>query len=702
MHIAIEGMDGVGKTSQAKAVAKRLNCEFIAKSFHEMNDPSGKYDNFVTIQQYTDNEVKGQYGLRQNYFLKKIRGIDFVTDRFYISNYWSREADFSIQYFDDISMQWGVPDLMIILYAEPDILYKRIFDRNPKDKDLWKPKLAEHAYGLMQDFVKKRQFSVLVINTSNLEFDETTEIIMYAKENGIHLCRDKYEEVCSIIEPQFRYEKVKGGRLKIADNRLVACETSERTLFLPETITTIEEGAFCKACGLKELTISKSVVSISELAFDDSALERVDVDSRNDHFASVEGMLLDKSGTKLIRYFGNNEQVYIPEGVTTIGNRAFSNRNQIVTIVLPKTIQKIGFGAFVDCTKLMEVFFEGNDIRKISSGAFVGCNRLSKIVLSASNEYCVEDFCLKDKHKNVLFYFGVASKWLKYKVPSGKYIYPFAYFERLKAVELLIYDSVEKVGSFAFEGCAVDACSIGENICELGEKAFGGCDINAVYIKGKQVPDVWNNTFDVDASIYVRYSLFGQFIKHRNWKEYSLRTIKCGKSEDELCGTSCVRYILEQEDRIWEGKNNLYWIMELAMVLATELKESPQLFYKDSRLMRDYYLNQIPEGDGVKQILDSYFENGGVCVEKEIGFEELKVFFSQYRWVIVNLRSEILFNNEKLTGSNHYVILDTCENESVIIVCPGKTNLYKMVINAEILRKGLWENGQWVLCIGER
>lgn len=57
MHIAIEGMDGAGKTSQAKVLAKRIGGEFIAKSFHEMHDTSGIYDSFVTIDKYTGGGI---------------------------------------------------------------------------------------------------------------------------------------------------------------------------------------------------------------------------------------------------------------------------------------------------------------------------------------------------------------------------------------------------------------------------------------------------------------------------------------------------------------------------------------------------------------------------------------------------------------------------------------------------------------------
>ena len=49
-HIAIEGMDGVGKTTASKLLAKRLGYKFIDKNLRELFDDNDSYDNYIRIR----------------------------------------------------------------------------------------------------------------------------------------------------------------------------------------------------------------------------------------------------------------------------------------------------------------------------------------------------------------------------------------------------------------------------------------------------------------------------------------------------------------------------------------------------------------------------------------------------------------------------------------------------------------------------
>ena len=49
-HIAIEGMDGVGKTTASKLLAKRLGYKFIDKNLRELFDDGDSYDNYIRIR----------------------------------------------------------------------------------------------------------------------------------------------------------------------------------------------------------------------------------------------------------------------------------------------------------------------------------------------------------------------------------------------------------------------------------------------------------------------------------------------------------------------------------------------------------------------------------------------------------------------------------------------------------------------------
>ena len=49
MHIAIEGMDGAGKTSVAKLLAEKIGFKFVEKPLHYMLDEDGTLDNYMRI-----------------------------------------------------------------------------------------------------------------------------------------------------------------------------------------------------------------------------------------------------------------------------------------------------------------------------------------------------------------------------------------------------------------------------------------------------------------------------------------------------------------------------------------------------------------------------------------------------------------------------------------------------------------------------
>ena len=72
MHIAIEGLDGVGKTTASERVAERLGFDFIEKPLHYLTDREGT-ENYMRMTQYINGNLPADftamfYGLG-NYFL---------------------------------------------------------------------------------------------------------------------------------------------------------------------------------------------------------------------------------------------------------------------------------------------------------------------------------------------------------------------------------------------------------------------------------------------------------------------------------------------------------------------------------------------------------------------------------------------------------------------------------------------------------
>ena len=78
------------------------------------------------------------------------------------------------------------------------------------------------------------------------------------------------------------------------------------------------------------------------------------------------------NGTTLTGYTGNGGTVVIPEGVTTIGDRAFSGCTGLTEVVIPDSVTTIGYYAFWFCRSLTNVIIP-NSVTTIGDYAFWGC-----------------------------------------------------------------------------------------------------------------------------------------------------------------------------------------------------------------------------------------------------------------------------------------------------------------------------------------
>ncbi len=150
-------------------------------------------------------------------------------------------------------------------------------------------------------------------------------------------------------------------------------------LNIPDSVENIGIGAFEGNFCLETINIGAGVSSIGEMAFSNylgdsdsntSSLTAINVDSDNEYFSSVDGVLFDKAGTTLICYpNGKSAASYeVPDGVTTIKKYAFDWCLALKSITLPSTLSTVEEEVFTYCDNLKTVNYNGTktDWSKIS------------------------------------------------------------------------------------------------------------------------------------------------------------------------------------------------------------------------------------------------------------------------------------------------------------------------------------------------
>lgn len=178
MHIAIEGMDGVGKTSTARLLAESLGYKFVEKPLHYLFDNEECFSNYLRITNHINSQdssdVKAMfYGLGNLFLGQYFADKNIVTDRHLASNYFWNSSKDNEKLFDFIVSKTGSPDITVLIYASPETRLKRIYGRNPEDTDINEVNLYPEAYNKMKCFLEKHKMEYFIVDNSDLTLDET-------------------------------------------------------------------------------------------------------------------------------------------------------------------------------------------------------------------------------------------------------------------------------------------------------------------------------------------------------------------------------------------------------------------------------------------------------------------------------------------------------------------------------------------------
>ena len=330
--------------------------------------------------------------------------------------------------------------------------------------------------------------------------------------------------------------------------------TALATITLPDSVTNIGQGAFSGCTNLTEITIPNGVKRINGNTF--WGCTKLAYITIPDAVTSVgEGAFSDTlwlsnqpdgvvyAGKVAYTCKGTYPSVIsLREGTTEIAGRAFWGCTELECIILPDSVENIGYMAFSDCTGLASIavsndnpvyYAENNcliekatnklvfgcknsvipdEVTGISDCAFFGCTGLETITIPEGVTSIGDSAffgCTGLKTVN----FNAVNCITMGEVVSGNAAYSMASFDGCpnlqtvnfgKAVtsipsyafygctgltEVIIPESVKNIDDFAFCGCTgLTDIIIPENVKDIGRGAFRGCTgLHSVSISGAHV-----------------------------------------------------------------------------------------------------------------------------------------------------------------------------------------------------------------------
>ena len=318
------------------------------------------------------------------------------------------------------------------------------------------------------------------------------------------------------------------------------CRKKLNKIILPEGLESIGTNAFFGCVALESLTLPSTLSSLGEDVFPSTfshwryakpftaKLKEILVADGNESFRSIDGILYSADGTKLIccPIAYPKTEITIPDGVTTIAEKAFYANANIKTVHLPASVTKIENYAFDIAKKLQNINLE--NVRFLGNSAFESCLELLSVSLQAKE---IPQSCFSDCQK------------LAYVALTDTETIQSNAFNRTPITSITLPETLTVIQENAFYNCQLKRVTIPKSVTEIGSYAFAYCPDITVYdtldpdlktkkINSRGVPYTRSNSLghigssnhaDLDYEITVRSAQTDE-IKYKVWMGISGNT----------------------------------------------------------------------------------------------------------------------------------------------------------------------------------
>lgn len=168
--------------------------------------------------------------------------------------------------------------------------------------------------------------------------------------------------------------------------------------------------------------------------------------------------------------FGNNtrdtiKSITFPGTIKDIPSYVFNGMPSLESVVLEEGVKYISNYAFSECKNLSSVKMP-DSILTIDSGAFSGCSGLSNIKFGSNLEFIGDS----------------------------------AFLNCNSIIDPILPDSLRTIGSYAFSSCSFKSVTVGKNIEQIGDNAFGITGMSELDYKSVLIPNFVINGYSSTAS----------------------------------------------------------------------------------------------------------------------------------------------------------------------------------------------------------
>lgn len=197
------------------------------------------------------------------------------------------------------------------------------------------------------------------------------------------------------------------------------------------------------------------------------------------------------------------KQYEVKAGTKIISDGAFDSLDELVSIVLPDSVEIIESRAFLHCASLESIHLSAS-LHQIGEYAFCSCTNIKEISIDEKNmHFKVEDGFILSKDGSTLIYVipGQSSECIN--VPKDVVdISEGAFLGNDKIRHVNLPDTLKTIGKFAFEDCLqLKTINLPDGLISLEDGCFYHSTINSITIPAS-VKKIGLAAFNIPHNLY--------------------------------------------------------------------------------------------------------------------------------------------------------------------------------------------------------